>query len=136
MAHASRTGHPTGFKTCSPGTGPLHNQVIMFCHGRSGDRLPRRETELILSNSGWGFHAIILLARQFGQQPVLHEAVGVFNRDDLMPHPALVIPAAADQSLFFRCIACSSTQPQEKGHISRLSHSTKFTWLPSRFIYT
>lgn len=41
-----------------------------------------------------------------------------------MPRPALVIPADDDQSLSSRCIACSSTQPQEKGHISRLSHST------------
>lgn len=135
MVSTSGTGRPTGFRTCSPGTGP-----------------PAQPSQDVSSWQVWGQAGLIFeqlrlgfsLAREFGQWPALHEVVGIPNKmirchtqplSFLLPLtslcPSAVEPAAQlsprrrDKSAGF------SILPSTSELVSR-----PVTWLPSRFLYT
>lgn len=135
MVSTSGTGRPTGFRTCSPGTGP-----------------PAQPSQDVSSWQVWGQAGLIFeqlssgfsLAGEFGQWPALHEVVGIPNKmirchtqplSFLLPLtslcPSAVEPAAQLSPRRRDKSAGSSILPSTSELVSR-----PVTWLPSRFLYT
>lgn len=125
MVSATRTGHPTGFMTRSPGTEPSAQprweNTAGFIMPDLGTGCQDGERHSIL----WALTPLYCWSEKNLASTGTTRSCWNLQPDLLMTSPALAILAAPASSLSFHPLGCCSTQSQEKAQINRISHSTK-----------